>query len=120
MFADGTEIPESMRGYVAAAYELKYISGSLEEGRLCFLPNEQITRAQAAVILSNIVGLRDVPVTPTFADGNDIPVWAAEAIYSLNAAGIMNSQQGYITPTSPLTRAQTAQMLAAAMEYVKQ
>ena len=120
MFVDGTEIPESMRGYVAAAYELKYISGSLEDGKLCFLPNEQITRAQAAVILSNIVGLCDVPVTPTFADGNDIPVWAAEAIYSLNAAGIMNSQQGYITPTSPLTRAQTAQMLAAAMEYVKQ
>ena len=120
MFVDGTDIPESMRGYVAAAYELKYISGSLEDGKLCFLPNEQITRAQAAVILSNIVGLCDVPVTPTFADGNDIPVWAAEAIYSLNAAGIMNSQQGYITPTSPLTRAQTAQMLAAAMEYVKQ
>lgn len=120
VFADDADIPESMKGYVAAAYEMKYISGSLEDGKLCFLPNEQITRAQAAVILSNIVGLCDVPVTPTFADGSDIPVWATEAIYSLNAAGIMNSQQGYITPTSRLTRAQTAQMLAAAMEYVKQ
>ena len=120
VFADDADIPESMKGYVAAAYEMKYISGSLEGGQLCFLPNEQITRAQAAVILSNIVGLCDVPVTPTFADNSDIPVWATEAIYSLNAAGILNSHQGYITPTATVTRAQTAQMLAAAMQYVKE
>jgi len=119
VFADDAEIPEAMKGYVAAAYEMKYISGSLSDGKLCFLPNEEITRAQAAVMLSNIVGLCDVPVTPTFADGSEIPVWASEAIYSLNAAGIMNPQAGYIAPTAKLTRAQTAQMLAAAMEYVE-
>ena len=119
VFADDAEIPEAMKGYVAAAYEMKYISGSLKDGKLCFLPNEAITRAQAAVMLSNIVGLCDVPVTPTFADGSEIPVWASEAIYSLNAAGIMNPQAGYIAPTAKLTRAQTAQMLAAAMEYVE-
>ncbi len=119
VFADDADIPESMKGYVAAAYEMKYISGSLNEGRLCFLPNEEITRAQAAVMLSNIVGLCDVPVTPTFADRSEIPVWASEAIYSLNAAGIMNSQAGYISPTAKITRAQTAQMLTAAMEYVE-
>ena len=116
VFCDDTDIPASMKGYVAAAYEMNYISGSLVDGKLCFLPNDTITRAQAAVILSNIVGLCEVPVTPTFADGSDIPVWAAEAIYSLNTAGILTSQQGYITPTATVTRAQTAQMLAAAME----
>lgn len=119
VFADDSEIPEAMKGYVAAAYEMKYISGSLMEGRLCFLPNEEITRAQAAVMLSNIVGLCDVPVTPTFADHSEIPVWASEAIYSLNAAGIMNSRAGYISPVAKITRAQTAQMLTAAMEYVE-
>lgn len=119
VFADDADIPASMKGYVAAAYEMKYISGSLMDGKLCFLPNEEITRAQAAVMLSNIVGLCDVPVTPTFADGSEIPVWASEAIYSLNAAGIMHSLSGYISPTAKITRAQTAQMLAAAMEYVE-
>lgn len=118
VFADDTDIPESMKGYVATAYEMKYISGSLSDGKLCFLPNEEITRAQAAVILSNIVGLCDVAVTPTFADHSEIPVWASDAIYSLNAAGIMGSMDGYISPVSKITRAQTAQMLAAAMEYV--
>lgn len=119
VFDDDADIPESMKGYVAAAHELGYISGSLQNGRLCFLPNEEITRAQAAVILGNLVELSDVAVTPTFADNSEIPVWAQDAIYSLSAAGIMNSDQGYISPTATLTRAQTAQMLAAVMEYVE-
>ncbi len=118
VFADDSEIPATMKGYVAAAYEMKYISGTLSDGKLCFLPNEEITRAQAAVMLSNIVGLCDVPVTPTFADTSEIPVWATEAIYSLGAAGIMTGQGGYITPMAKITREQTAQMLAAAMAYV--
>ena len=98
---------------------MKYISGTLKDGKLYFMPDEAITRAQAAVILSNIVGLCDVAVTPTFADGNDIPTWAEEAIYSLNAAGIMNGYDGYITPTASLTRAQSAQMLASTLRYLK-
>ena len=118
-FADDAEIPESMKGYVATAYAMKYISGSIEEGKLCFLPNEPITRAQAAVILCNIVGLEDVAMTPTFADGSEIPTWASESIYSLNAAGIMVSHDGYISATSKLTREQTAEMLAAVMRYVE-
>lgn len=118
VFADDKEIPDSMKGYVAAAYEMGYVSGSLADGILCFRPHETITRAQAAVILSNIIGLRDVAVTPTFADTSEIPVWAADAIYSLHSVGIMNGDQGYITPTQKITRAQTAQMLAAVMEYV--
>lgn len=119
IFDDDAEIPESMKGYVAAAYELGYVSGSLANGRLCFLPNEEITRAQAAVILGNLLDLADAAVTPTFADQSDIPVWAREAIYSLNAAGIMNGEQGYIASTEKLTRAQSARMLAAVMEYVE-
>ena len=119
VFCDDADIPPTMKGYVAAAYELKYITGSLKGGELCFLPNEEITRAQAAVILSNIVGLCDVPVTPTFTDTSEIPVWAREAIYSLATAGILSSDGGYIAPTSKLTRAQTAQLLAATMAYME-
>ena len=119
VFYDDAEIPDSMRGYVAAAYEMKYVSGSLADGKLCFSPHEEITRAQAAVILSNIVGACDVAVMPTFADQSEIPVWAREAIYSLNAAGILNETDGYISPSCKLTREQTAEMLAAVMSYVQ-
>ena len=116
-FADDAEIPESMKGYVATAYALKYISGSIVDGELKFLPNEEITRAQAAVMVANIMGLEDVAVTPTFADGSEIPAWASEAIYSLNTAGILVTHDGYISATAKLTREETAAMLAAVMRY---
>ena len=116
-FADDAEIPESMKGYVATAYAMKYISGSIVDGELKFLPNEEITRAQAAVMVANIMGLEDVAVTPTFADGSEIPAWASEAIYSLNTAGILISHDGYISATAKLTREETAAMLAAVMRY---
>ncbi|MBQ9131257.1 MAG: S-layer homology domain-containing protein [Clostridia bacterium] len=117
VFADDADIPENMKGYVAAAYTLGYVNGTNVEGELCFLPNEEITRAQAAVILGNIVGISDVAVTPTFADASEIPVWAKDAIYSLNAVGIMTAMDGNISPTAKLTREQTALLLAAVMAY---
>lgn len=119
VFADDAQIQPSMKGYVNAAYELGYISGSLSNGVLSFMPNESISRAQAAVILANMIGESDVAVTPTFADQSEIPVWAKDAICTLHAVGIMGSDDGYVTPTANLTRAQTAQMLAAAMKFTK-
>jgi hypothetical protein len=119
VFADDRDIADSMKGYVAAAYELGYISGTLENGILRFLPNDEITRAEAAVMLSNLVGLCEVSVIPTFSDGSDIPVWARESIYSLNAAGIMVESDGCISPTDKLTRADTAEMLFGAMQYIE-
>lgn len=118
-FADDADIPTSMKGYVAAAYSLGYISGTNVQGELCFLPNEEITRAQAAVMLDRIVGTNTVQVVPVFADGSDIPVWAKESVYSLNAIGIMVSKDGYIMATEAVTREEAARLLAAVMAYVR-
>ncbi len=118
-FADDAEIPPSMKPYVATAYSLGYISGTNVSGKLCFLPNEEITRAQAAVMVGNIVGLCDVSVVPVFADHSAIPVWASDAIYSLHSIGILTADDGYITPVSKLTREQSAGILSATMAYVK-
>ncbi len=118
-FADDKEIPEDLKGYVATAYAMKYISGTVREGKLCFLPQESITRAEAALILSAIVGIEDVAVTPTFSDGNDIPAWARESVYSLHAIGILTATDGAISPMEPLTREQTALILDAAKRYLE-
>ncbi len=118
-FFDDADIPASMKGYVAAAYELGYISGTNVQGNTCFLPHEEITRAQAAVILDRIVGGSECEVIPTFADGSEIPAWAASAIYSLHAAGILTPSDGYMAPTEAVTREDTAQMLAAVLYYRK-
>lgn len=112
-FADDAEIPSAMKGYVSAAYTMGYISGTLKDGKLCFLPGEEINRAEAAVMISAILGEKSSGVIPTFADGAEIPVWAQEAIYTLNVLGVMNATDGYISPTSALTREQAALILEA-------
>lgn len=117
IFADDAEIPADRRGYVQTAHLLGYISGSNVGGELCFLPNESITCAEAAVILDRILGLSEAAVIPTFADSSEIPVWAEDAIYSLHAEGILQGRGGAIAPLDILSRGRTAQILAAVTEY---
>ena len=114
-FDDDADISPAMKGYVATAYTMGYISGTLKDGKLCFLPNEEINRAEAAVMICAILGEKSSGVVPTFADGADIPVWAKESIYTLNNLGIMDATDGYISPTSSLTREETALILEAVM-----
>lgn len=114
-FDDDADIAPAMKGYISAAYQMGYISGTLKEGKLCFLPNEAVTRAEAAVMISAILGEESSDVIPTFADGGEIPVWAKDAMCTLNILGVMDATDGYISPTSTLTREQTALILAAVM-----
>ena len=118
-FYDNALMSEELRGYVAAARELGYIEGTTDEnGNLCFAPTATITRAEAAVILDRMVGGgkgAPVAITPVFADGDDIPAWASEAITALSAKGILTSVGGAISPNATVTRADAACMLAAMM-----
>lgn len=112
-FDDDADITPAMKGYVSAAYTMGYISGSLKEGKLCFLPNEEITRAEAAVMICAILGEESSGVIPTFADDAEIPVCAEESLYTLNILGVMDATDGYISPASLLTREQAALVLQA-------
>jgi len=89
------------------------------QGELCFLPDEEITRAQAAVMLENILDVSDAQVVSVFADHSEIPVWASDALYSLHAVGILRDTEGCISATEKLTRAETASMLFSASEYCR-
>jgi hypothetical protein len=120
-FFDDADIEADAKGYVAAAYSLGYIKGSTnEEGELCFLPNETITRAEAAVILRRMVDAKDAQFTPVFADSSDIPTWAGEAISTLSSMGVMTPTGGAISPNEQVTRGQTAMMLAALKRIVEE
>lgn len=119
-FDDDAEIPASLKGYVREARKLGIISGSVnEEGEFVFLPNSDITRAEAALIVSRVVGISVPTVKPTFTDKNDIPAWAHDAIYTLNDLGFLDSNCGEISPTANITRAQVAEMLYALTTHLK-
>lgn len=116
VFADDHEISESMKGYIATAYELGYIKGETNEnGERCFFPQRTITRAEAAVMLGNMLSVATPTVTPTFSDSSAIPAWASSSLYSLNALGIMTAADGNISPLSSVTRGDAAEILCAVM-----
>lgn len=113
-FADDSEIAADDKGFVAAAYSMGYIKGSTnEKGELCFLPDQTITRAEAAVILRRMVDAKTPALSPAFADASDIPAWASEAVTTLSSMGILTTSGGAVSPNSQVTRAGAAVMLSA-------
>lgn len=122
-FADDSDIPVKYKAYVKKAYELGIISGiSLETG-VYFDPNSIITRAEAAVILNNIL---QIPVLsaamtrPVFKDAVYIPSWAEKDIAALHSQGIIKGDQnGYVNPQGLLDRAQSVEMLSNMVDYNK-
>ena len=118
-FADDAEIPSTMKGVVAAAEKLGILSAfSNGENSELFAPQEPVTRAEAAVVLEGLLNAQPVAKSiPTFADTLQIPVWAQDAVLTLGSVGILTSSDGNISPLAKLTRADTAELLAAAMRY---
>lgn len=118
-FDDDGEIPTSMKGYVKKARDMGFISGTVNsDGEYLFEPNREITRAEAALIVSKLINVEVPTVKPIFPDRNDIPAWAHDAIYILNDLGILNSVSGSIAPNSSITRAQMASMLYELDKYL--
>ena len=84
-----------------------------------FRPNQNITRAQFAVMLYRYLGLDEskyAGVTLPFADNSQIADYAIPAIKALYTEGIINGSTGkdgrlYFNPGASLTRAQAATMI---------
>ncbi|MBO5845561.1 MAG: S-layer homology domain-containing protein, partial [Clostridia bacterium] len=112
VFCDDADIPSHTKGYVATAYELGYINGTYRDGELCFLPDEPITRAEAAVIVCNIVDVATPTVAPSFEDIEDVPTFAATAISSLNYMGALRVENGNISANETLRRGEAAELLS--------
>ena len=111
-FADTADMTDTGRAYVSAAYELGYIKGTYVGDTLCYLPNEPISRAEAAVIVANIIDAATPAVTPVFSDSADVPTFAIGAVASLNYMGILSDRSGSIMANADLTRGEAAEMLS--------
>ena len=116
-FTDNASIDVRYRPYVATAQRMGYINGRDDDGQLCFDPKASITKAEAAVVINNVLGLEEGEYVMTFADDGAIPTWAKGAIYALTSAGVFNGDgEGVIAPSAVLSRAQTVQMLYNILE----
>lgn len=115
-FFDDADILPEMKGYVALAYSLGYISGTRQDGEICFLPDEQIKLSEAAVVISNIIGYSTPDVRPVFSNTSEIPEWSERAVISLHTLGVIQSGDGCVDATKILTRGEMAKLLSRAMQ----
>ena len=116
--SDAEDIPAAMRPFVGYALQKSYVTGKTVDGELCFRPHDTITRAEAAVILSNIIGYAVEDTVTAFADADSLPVWSEAAFTSLRALGILVAPDGNAHPALSMTRATTAAWLAKAMQLM--
>ncbi len=111
-FYDNSSIDVKYRPYIATAQRMGYINGKDIDGASCFDPKGNISKAEAAIVINNILGLEEGKYIATFADDAAIPAWAKSAVYALTSAGVFNGDgEGVIKPSAILTRAETVQML---------
>ncbi len=87
-----------------------YVSG-YSDGR--FLPNNKISRQEAAVILYRLAvkgeNKKDIS---TFSDGEKISDWAREAVFSIAGKGYISGDENKrFNPAQSLTRAQAAKLI---------
>lgn len=114
-FADEADIPAQMKPYVSAAARAGYIEAVSMEGKRYFLPEREITVAEAARICANILELEYDGSVAVSVDNSTIPASAREAVLALAARSIIDS--GSIKDyTASITRADAAIMLAALVD----
>lgn len=113
VFADDAAIPDGMRSYVAAAYQLGYVNGWIENGEHCFLPNEEITAAEAAALTASVLDISLTGAVPASVS-DSAPAWARSAISAVTEQGF---PLGNISATAKLTRLDAAHLLCAVMRY---
>lgn len=118
-FADNEDIPASMRGYVALAVKRGHITGKTVDGKLCFLPDEVISRAEAAVLLSNVIGYAKQTAVTAFADADQVPAWSMQALTSLRSLGVLVTTDGNAEARGTMTRGETAAWLCRTMQLMQ-
>ncbi len=117
--ADCDAIPAAMRPYVSYALQKNYIGTKTQAGKSYFRPNDSISRAEAAVILSNIIGYATEDTVTAFADASALPAWSTPALTSLRALGILVTPDGNANASTSITRATTAAWLAKAVQLME-
>ncbi len=114
-YSDADAIPEAMRPYVALALKNGYLAGRTEG---VFSPYGEITRAEAAVILSNIIGYATNTTVSAFADSDSLPAWAVPALTSLRALGLLTSPDDTARAGKIMTRGETAVWLSRTLRLL--
>ncbi|NLM62263.1 MAG: S-layer homology domain-containing protein [Clostridiales bacterium] len=117
-FADDSDTPAWVKPYLSTALKQGIITGvSTLDGRRVFRSENPLTRAEALVVLNNILKLDDGEKRPVFADDEAVPAWAMDAASKAVANDLIETaSDGSLRPMDNVTRADAAEMLYRAMK----
>lgn len=117
-FADDDAIAYWLKPYVSTAVLDGIIQGKPSEEGIMFSPNAYITKGEAAVMISSILGVEDIEVSGLLPAAYD-PNWAGHAMYHLTTWGIIPFS--YVDVNSQnLNRAEVAKILLATAEILEE
>ncbi|MFF2090625.1 S-layer homology domain-containing protein [Paenibacillus sp. NPDC058174] len=109
-FTDQGAIPQWAQETIAKAVELGLIGG-YDDGT--FRANEQISRAEMAVIIVRAAGLKVEPnASLSFADAGQVPAWAVPYVAAAYKAGYISGVgQNRFAPNASATRAEAVTLI---------
>ena len=107
-FADESKTPAWMRPYTVSAFKSGMVSGVTSPDGMVFRPSSNLTRAEAAVMLQNILDLPQSQEAAVFSEDCAVPVWAQASVSALESAGISIP---VTTSAENLTRREAAELL---------
>jgi hypothetical protein len=115
VFADKNDIPASALPYVATAQRLGLTNGWIIDGEQMFLPNAEITLAEAAHMTALLLGLDlDRAVEVSVGGAN----YARCEIAALCSAGIAGAFSE-VAPSAALTRAEAAEIFCGVLAVAR-
>ena len=111
-FADEANTPAWLQPYIVSALSNGMITGTSAEDGVYFHPAADLTKAEAAVMLQNILQLPTSSTATVFSQEEEttVPTWAATSAAALNEAGISLEIS---SDTDLMTRRDAAQVLYA-------
>ena len=112
-FYDDGDISAWAKGYVSAAVMSGAVRGENDsQGRAVFYAANQITAAEAAVIIDRLLAMGDVAAG---AAQDDIPAWAYQSVMNMQAVDVLSPADEL---SAPLTRGEAARMLSAMLDVL--
>lgn len=118
-FADEAETPDWLQPYLTSALRNGMITGISSEDGVVFQSAADMTKAEAAVMLQNILQLPANETQAVFSQEDDsaVPAWAADAAAALSQAGF---QLEITDEADALTRRDAAQVLYHVHQLMEQ
>lgn len=106
-FADESSMPQWLEPYVAEAVKCGYLSGIPTDEGLSLLAQQDITRGEAAVMVSGMLSLPEASTLTVMAAEDAVPAWATASVSAVLEAGLFDATESDM----PLTRREAAQLL---------